>query len=82
MSSFPPPNWEVQFLKDMDSLACEAKDSTRPSIAAYLAVKSAGGEEGNFRFVLAAPHNICLDSGLWWLIWGRGGSYGVVVAHW
>ena len=60
MSSFPPPNWEVQFLKDMDSLACEAKDSTRLSIAAYLAVKPAGGEEGNFRFVLAGPHKIRL----------------------
>ena len=60
MSSFPPPNWEVRFLRDMGSLACEAKDSTRPSMAAYLAVKPAGGEEGNFRFVLAGPHKIRL----------------------
>ena len=60
MSSFPPPNWEVRFLKDMGSLACEVKDSTQPSMAAYLAVKPAGGEEGNFRFVLAGPHKIRL----------------------
>ena len=60
MSSFPPLNWEVRFLKDMGSLACEVKDSAQPSMAAYLAVKPAGGEEGNFRFVLAGPHKIRL----------------------
>ena len=60
MSSFPPANWAVRFLKDMPSLACEAADNVRPSMAAYMVIKPAGGEEGNFRFVMAGPHKIRL----------------------
>ena len=60
MSSFPPANWVVRFLKDMPSLACEAADNVRPSMAAYMAIRPAGGEEGNFRFVMAGPHKIRL----------------------
>ena len=60
MSSYPPANWTVRFLKDMPSLGCEATDSVRPSMAAFMAVKPSGGEEGSFRFVMAGPHKIRL----------------------
>ena len=60
MSSFPPANWTVRFLKDMPSLGCEVTDSVRPSMAAFMAVKPSGGEEGSFRFVMAGPHKIRL----------------------
>ena len=58
MSSFPPANWEVRFLRDMPSLAVEVEDSSMPSMAAYMALRPAGGQEGNFRFVLAGPSKI------------------------
>ena len=58
MSSFPPANWEVRFLRDMPSLAVEVEDSSMPSMAAYMALRLAGGQEGNFRFVLAGPSKI------------------------
>ena len=55
MSSFPPKRWEVQFLKGMDTMTCEPPDTGEIALAAFLAVKPAGIEEGNFRFTLAGP---------------------------
>ena len=60
MSSFPPKRWEVRFLKDMASLTCEAPGPGELGLAAYLAVKPAGIEEGNFRFALAGPDKLKL----------------------
>ena len=58
MSSFPPKRWQVRFLKDTATLACEAPDAGEIGMAAFLAVKPAGIEEGNFRFVLAGPSKL------------------------
>ena len=58
MSSFPPKRWQVRFLKDMATLACDAPDAGEIGMAAFLAVKPAGIEEGNFRFVLAGPDRL------------------------
>jgi hypothetical protein len=52
MSSFPPRNWEVRYLQDMDTLTAEP-DGHKLSLAALLAVNPAGAWEGNFRLVLA-----------------------------
>jgi hypothetical protein len=52
MSSFPPRNWEVRYLQDMDTLTAEP-DGHKLSLAALLAVKPAGAREGSFRLVLA-----------------------------
>jgi len=51
MSSFPPLNWEVRYIEDMDKLFLD-EGSTSLSIAALLAVKPARGAEGDFRFTL------------------------------
>ena len=54
MSSFPPQQkWEVRFLQDIQTLACETSEPGEISMAAYIALKPEGGEEGSFRFVLA-----------------------------
>ena len=58
MSSFPPKRWEVWYLKDMATLTCEPPDAGEIALAAYLAVKPAGIEEGNFCFALAGPDRL------------------------
>ena len=58
MSSFPPKRWEVRYLKDMATLTCEPPDAGEIALAAYLAFKPAGIEEGNFCFALAGPDRL------------------------
>ena len=60
MSGFPPSKWEVRFLKDMHSLACQANEDGEITMAAYMAVKPSGGEEGTYRFALNGPNKIKL----------------------
>ena len=50
MSSFPPKEWRVRYLKDMQHLACEAIEEDEISMAAYMAVRPSEGEEGSYRF--------------------------------
>jgi hypothetical protein len=57
MSSFPPRNWEVRYLQDMDTFMAEP-DNRKLSLATLLAVKPAGAREGNFRLVLAGSEDI------------------------
>ena len=57
MLSFPPKKWEVRFLRDMQTLACENPEHGI-SMGAYMALKPAGGEEGSFCFVLAGPNKL------------------------
>ena len=57
MSSFPPKKWEVRYLRDMQSLTCEAPGN-EIHMAAYMALKPAGGEEGTFRFDLQGPNKL------------------------
>ena len=60
MSSFPPKEWRVRYLKDMQHLACEAIEEDEISMAAYLAVRPSEGEEGSYRFALWGPDKIKL----------------------
>ena len=72
MSSFPPKQWAVRFLHDMDKMQCT--DHMEPGIymETFLAARLAKGEEGTFRFVLTGlekvklrfPVNKVLASGL------------------
>ena len=64
MSGFPPSKWEVRYLKDMKSLACNAREDGAPAMAAYLAIRPSSGEEGHFRFALAGPDRIKLRFGI------------------
>jgi hypothetical protein len=57
MSSFPPSDWEVRYLQDMDTLTMEP-DGHKLTLAALLAVKPAGAREGSFRLVLAGTEDI------------------------
>jgi hypothetical protein len=57
MSSFPPKNWEVRYLQDMETYTADPGNS-RLSLAALLAVKPAGVLEGNFRLVLTSTEDI------------------------
>ena len=52
MSSFPPSNWEVRFLKDMEALEVEPPDSDGVHLQALLAARPADGLEGSFLFTL------------------------------
>ena len=60
MSSFPPKQWAVRYLHDMDKMQCT--DSTEPGIymETFLAARPAKGEEGTFRFVLSGPERVKL----------------------
>jgi hypothetical protein len=59
MSSFPPANWEVRFLQDMDTFTAEPNGS-KLSLAALLAVKPAGAMEGNFRLTLTGTEDVSI----------------------
>jgi hypothetical protein len=61
MSSFPPKQWRVRYLEDLDSLTIEARTEDKISMEALLAVKPAQGEEGAFRFVLAGCNHLGLS---------------------
>ena len=58
MSSFPPSRWEVRFVKDMLSMSCETPDRDEIWMAAFMALRPAGTEEGCFRFNLAGPSKL------------------------
>jgi hypothetical protein len=58
MSSFPPKQWRLRHLQDMDSMAIKARDGDSISLETLLAMPPADGEEGTFRFVLAGNHHL------------------------
>ena len=58
MSSFPPKQWEMRFLKDLDNIQGTVHEEHEVSLESYLAVQPSGGEEGSFRFVLAGPRHL------------------------
>ena len=60
MSSFPPKQWAVRYLCDMDPMECTAREDKGISMEAFLAVKPAGGQEGSFRFALSGPEKVKL----------------------
>ena len=55
MATFPPRAWTVRFLQDMENIDCGLIDGNNLTMEALVAVRPAGGEEGNFRFALAGP---------------------------
>jgi hypothetical protein len=57
MSSFPPADWEVRYLQDMETYTAEP-NNCKLTLAALLAVKPAGPMEGSFRFVLAGTEDL------------------------
>lgn len=60
MSSFPPKEWQVRYLADMDTLTGD--DISAPvSLEALMAVRPADGEEGTFRFILAGASKLKLS---------------------
>jgi hypothetical protein len=59
MSSFPPADWEVRYLQDMDTFTVEP-DGNKLCLAALLAVKQAGAMEGNFRLTLTGTEDISI----------------------
>ena len=60
MSSFPPQSWTVRFLQDMENIECGLADGENLTMEALVAVRPAGGEEGNFKFALAGPEMLKL----------------------
>ena len=58
MSSFPPSRWEVRYVKDMASMSCESPDADEIRMAAFMALRPAGTEEGSFRFDLQGPNKL------------------------
>ena len=60
MTAFPPTKWAVRLIRDLDTMECASLSESGISMEAFMAVKPAGGEEGNFRFVLAGPEKLKL----------------------
>ena len=58
MSSFPPKNWVVRYLKDMDSIVADPGDVDSIHVEALLAARPAEGLEGTFRFTLAGSAHL------------------------
>ena len=58
MSSFPPLQWQVRYLQDMDTLEGTAREDHSISLEALMAVRPAEGEEGAYRFTLAGPSHV------------------------
>ena len=61
MSSFPPLQWQVRYLQDMDTLASTVQEGQTISMEALMAVRPAGGEEGSYRFTLAGAEHVKLQ---------------------
>ena len=61
MTSFPPQAWSVRVLQDMENIDCSLVDGDNLTMEALVAVRPAGGEEGNFRFTLAGPDMLKLS---------------------
>jgi hypothetical protein len=59
MSSFPPADWEVRYLQDMDTFTVEP-DGHKLCLAALLAVKPAGAMEENFRLTLTGTEDVSI----------------------
>jgi hypothetical protein len=57
MSCFPPTNWEMRYLQDMETFMMDPGNS-KLSLAALLAVKPEGAVEGNFRLILTSTKDI------------------------
>ncbi len=60
MSSFPPRNWEVRFLKDMDAIDGEPPDKDGIFMEALLAARPSAGLEGTFNFTLRGKKHLDL----------------------
>ncbi len=62
MSSFPPKNWQVRHLTDLDQYELDTPaKSTRFSMEALLVAKPASGQEGNFRLVLGGNEKLLVE---------------------
>ena len=60
MLSFPPKDWEVRYLTDMDLLTAPEADKGQINMEAYMAIRPSAGEEGRFRFSLTGVDNLRL----------------------
>ena len=60
MSTFPPKQWQIRFLQDMETLECEPREVEGVYLESYVAVRPAGGAEGSFRFTLSGAEKLKL----------------------
>ena len=60
MWSFPPKQWTVRYLRDMDQLGCTSRSDSGIYMDMFLAVKPVKGEEGTFRYTLASAEKVKL----------------------
>lgn len=60
MSSFPPKNWVVRYLKDMDSLTNEPSKDGNIHMEAFMAARPAEGQEGAFRLIVSGSSHLDL----------------------
>jgi len=58
MSSFPPRQWQVRYLKDLETMQGTVREDKPISLEALLAIQPSEGEEGTFRFTLAGPQHL------------------------
>ena len=61
MSEFPPKKWDVRFLQDMETLECGLQAGKDLAMEAFVTVRPARGEEGNFKFMLAGSSKLRLS---------------------
>ncbi len=60
MSSFPPEDWDVRPLADMNTMAACPRQGAEHSLQALLAVGPADGLEGSFRFALTGTNHVTM----------------------
>ena len=60
MSSFPPKQWRVRYLADLDTMVGTVHENHAISLEALMALRPSAGEEGAYRFTLAGPGHLKL----------------------
>lgn len=61
MSSFPPKDWQVRHLKDLDLYEAGTPARAKLLMEALLVAKPASGQEGTFKFVVAGADKILIE---------------------
>ena len=60
MSSFPPEDWDMRPLADMNTMVASPRQGAEHSLQALLAVGPADGLEGSFRFTLTGTNHVTM----------------------
>jgi len=68
MSSFPPKQWEVRYLKDFDDFHPTTQAKQKLYMAALMAMRPAEGREGHFRIAYTGSEPVVFQIKPTWVV--------------